>query len=104
MLAYGGNLTELVRGAIMESGAPGTAFALDHTSSFPAKQFLTEDSKNLIMLQKTGCVGAVDEIACLRVATTTHILSGQSAIVRSRLPSLPLYVFCSLLTQSSNAP
>lgn len=88
MLAYGGNLTELVRGAIMESGAPGTAFALDHTSSFPAKQFLTEDSKNLIMLQKTGCVGAVDEIACLRVATTTHILSGQSAIVRSRLPSL----------------
>ncbi|GAA5895180.1 hypothetical protein JCM8208_000137 [Rhodotorula glutinis] len=81
MLAFGGNLTELgVRGAIMESGAPGTSFALDHTSSFPAKKWLTEDAKNVIMLQKTGCTGAVDEIACLKSAMTTQILSAQSAI------------------------
>ncbi|GAA5941730.1 hypothetical protein JCM3775_000087 [Rhodotorula graminis] len=81
MLAFGGNLTELgVRGAIMESGAPGTSFALDHTSSYPAKKWLAEDAKNVIMLQKTGCTGAVDEIACLKSATTTQILSAQSTI------------------------
>ncbi|GAA5968779.1 hypothetical protein JCM11641_000729 [Rhodosporidiobolus odoratus] len=80
MMAYGGNVTELIRGAIMESGAPGTAFAFDHTSSFPAYNYLGEDEKNTRVLEKTGCNAANDELACLRNATTREILSGQGDV------------------------
>ncbi|GAA5885699.1 hypothetical protein JCM6882_007533 [Rhodosporidiobolus microsporus] len=80
MLAYGGNVTELIRGAILESGAPGTAFAFDHTSSFPAYTFLTESQKNVMVLAKTGCTGAADELSCLRGATVAQILAGQSQV------------------------
>ncbi|GAA5830784.1 hypothetical protein JCM11251_001073 [Rhodosporidiobolus azoricus] len=80
MMAYGGNFTELIRGAILESGAPGTAFAFDHTSSFPAYTFLSEEEKNNRVLAKTGCTGAVDELSCLRQATVSQILAGQSSV------------------------
>ncbi|BGP15770.1 hypothetical protein JCM10213v2_003759 [Rhodosporidiobolus nylandii] len=80
MLAYGGNLTELVRGAIMESGAPGTAFAFDHTSSFPAFSYPDEPMKNNLVLSKASCLSSADELACLRSATTSQILSGQANV------------------------
>ncbi|GAA6022626.1 hypothetical protein JCM10207_003928 [Rhodosporidiobolus poonsookiae] len=83
LMAYGGNITELIYGAIMESGAPGTPFAFDKTSSYPAYAFIDEKGKNDLMLGATGCTGASNELECLRSASTTQILSGQSKARKS---------------------
>lgn len=65
----------------MESGAPGTSFGFQSTSSYPAFQPLSEMEKYGIMLNATGCTGAINQLACLRKAPLYLIIRGQKRVV-----------------------